>query len=294
MSEFLQFFFLGLGRGAIYATLAIALVIIYRATGLLNFAQGQMAMFSTYIVWAFWNAGVPLWPAILLGMVASFVLGALVERFLIRPVGETGENPLPVVIVTIGLFLALGALAPWIWGLEAKPFPLLFGSGSVTVAGASVDYQTLGLLVMLGLEVLLLYLLFQKTKLGLAMRGVASNAESAALVGVSVGTMLMIGWGLSAAFGTLAGVSVANLGIDPNLMLGPLIYAFAAATLGGFDSPVGAVVGGLIVGVVTELLAHYVEPIGNDLKLLPAFLLILVVLLVRPQGLFGHLQARRV
>lgn len=294
MSEFLQFFFLGLGRGAIYATLAIALVIIYRATGLLNFAQGQMAMFSTYIVWAFWDAGVPLWPAVLIGMAVSFVLGALVERLLIRPVGETGDNPLPVVIVTIGLFLALGALAPWIWGLEAKPFPLLFGSGSVTVLDASIDYQTLGLLVMLGVEVLLLWLLFQKTKIGLAMRAVASNAESSALVGVSVGLMLMVGWGLSAAFGTLAGVAVANIGLDPNLMLGPLIYAFAAATLGGFDSPLGAVVGGLIVGVVTELLAHYVEPIGNDLKLLPAFLLILIVLLVRPQGLFGHVHARRV
>jgi branched-chain amino acid transport system permease protein len=296
LSEFLQFFFLGLGRGAIYATLAIAVVIIFRATGLLNFAQGQMAMFSTFIVWGFYDGfGLPLWPSVLLGMVVSFLMGALIERLLIRPVSDkAGHNPLPVVIVTIGLFLGFQALAPWLWGETAKPFPQLFGSGSVEIFGASIDYQTLGTLAMLAAEVLVLYLLFQRTKVGLAMRGVASNSESAALVGVPVGNMLMIGWGLSAAFGVLAGVATADVGLDSTLMLGPLIYAFAAATLGGFDSPLGAVVGGLIVGVVTELLAHYVDAIGNDLKLLPAFLLILVVLLVRPQGLFGKAQVTRV
>lgn len=294
MAEFLQFTILGLGRGAVYAMLAVAIVIIYRSTGVLNFAQGQMAMFSTYVVWAFWNAGVPLWPAVGLGVVASFVAGALIERLLIRPVGEIGDDPLPMVMVTIGLFLALGSLAPWIWGLDAKPFPLLFAAGSVRIGGVAIDHQVIGILVMLAVEVCLLWLLFQKTKLGLAMRGVASNPESAGLAGVPVGVMSMIGWGLSAAFGTLAGVSIGNFGVDPTLMLAPLVYAFAGAVLGGLDSPGGAVVGSLAVGVVTELAAHYVSPIGNDLKIVAAVVLILVVLVVRPQGLFGRVQTRRV
>lgn len=294
MSEFLQFLFFGLGRGAVYATLALALVIIYRSTGLLNFAQGQMAMFSTYIVWALHNGGIGIWPAVVVGMVISFVLGAAIERLLIRPVERKGQGVLPVVIVTIGLFLALGALAPLIWGPEAKTFPRIFGGGSVQIAGASIDHQVLGTIGALVAQVVALWLLFQRTRLGLAMRAVASNTESAALVGVPVGLMLMVGWGLAAASGTIAGVSVAYLGVDASLMLGPLVYAFAAATLGGFDSPVGAVAGGLVVGVVTEMLAHYVDVLGNDLKLVSAFVLILVVLVVRPQGLFGRTRAGRV
>lgn len=294
MSELLQFFFFGLGRGAVYATLALALVIIYRSTGLLNFAQGQMAMFSTYIVWALHNSGMGIWPAVIVGMAISFVFGAAVERLLIRPVESKGQGVLPVVIVTIGLFLALGALAPLIWGSEAKSFPRIFGGGSVQIAGASIDHQVLGTIALLVAQVVLLWLLFQHTRVGLAMRTVASDAGSAALVGVPVGLMLMIGWGLATASGTIAGVSVAYLGVDASLMLGPLVYAFAAATLGGFDSPAGAVVGGLVVGVVTELLAHYVDAIGNDLKLVSAFVLILVVLVVRPQGLFGRVKVGRV
>lgn len=294
MSEFLQFFFLGLGKGGIYATLAISLVIIYRSTGLLNFAQGQMAMFSTYLVWWLWDGGVPIWGAIVLGMAVSFVYGAAIERFLIRPVKAPGGNPLPIVIVTIGLLLAFGSLATLLFGPNAKVFPQIFGGGTLRVLGASVGAQTLGTLGMLGVEVLVLWVLFARTKVGLAMRGVASNSESASLLGVPVGTMLALGWGLAAAFGTLAGVSAAYVGLDSSLMFGPLIYAFAAATLGGFDSPLGAVVGGLIVGVFAELTTHYVDWIGQDLRLLPAFALILVVLLVRPQGLFGHAEVKRV
>lgn len=294
MSEFLQFFFLGLGKGAIYATLAISLVIIYRSTGLLNFAQGQMAMFSTYLVWWLWDKGLPIWGAILGGMALSFVYGALIERFLIRPIKAPAGNPLPIVIVTIGLLLAFGSLATWLFGPNAKVFPQIFGSGTLTILGASVNAQTLGTLGMLAIEVVILWLLFSRTKVGLAMRGVASNAESASLLGVPVGTMLALGWGLATAFGTLAGVSAAYVGLDSSLMFGPLIYAFAAATLGGFDSPIGAVVGGLIVGVFAELTTHYIEWIGQDLRLLPAFVLILGVLLVRPQGLFGHAEVKRV
>lgn len=295
LSKFLQFFFIGLGKGAIYATVALALVIIFRVSGMLNFAQGEMAMFSTYITWALWTKGLPVLAALLVSMVLSFVGGAVVERVVIRPIEKKAHgNPLPVVIATIGLFLALNGAAPWIWDSDAKQFPYVFGSGSVSIAGASISNQTLGTLAVLGVEVVLLWILIQKTKVGLAMRGVASNSESSALVGVPVGRILMLGWGLAAAMGAVAGVLTVSLAFDNSLMVVPLIYAFAAATLGGFDSPVGAVVGGLIVGVVAELSAAYIGFIGEPLRLLPAFLLILIVLLVRPQGLFGKAQVTRV
>ncbi|MCX7619372.1 MAG: branched-chain amino acid ABC transporter permease [Acidimicrobiales bacterium] len=294
-SEFLQFFFLGLGKGAVYATIALALVIIFRVSGMLNFAQGEMAMVSTYVTWGLWTKGLPLVAALILAMVLSFLGGAAIERVVIRPIERKARgNPLPVVIATIGLFLALNGAAPWIWDAEAKQFPYVFGSGSVSIAGASISTQTLGTLAVLVVEVALLWLLFQKTKVGLAMRGVASNSQSSALVGVPVGRMLMLGWGLAAAMGAVAGVLTVSLAFDNSLMAVPLIYAFAAATLGGFDSPVGAVVGGLTVGVVAELSAAYVGFIGEPLRLLPAFVLILVVLLVRPQGLFGKAQVSRV
>lgn len=295
MSEFLQFLFLGLGQGAIYATLAVALVIIYRATGLLNFAQGEMAMFCTFVIWMAWDVGLPFPLAVLVGMAFGFVMGAVIQLAIIAPVTKRAHgNPLPVVMVTIGLFLALSSLAPIIWGTDAKVFPVAFGEGSIELFGASITHRVLGTLAILGLEVVVLWLIFQRTSLGLAMRAVASNEESSALAGVPVGRMLMIGWGMAAAFGALAGGLAAYVGLTNTLMLVPLIYAFAAATLGGFDSPGGAVVGGLVVGVVTELSAHYIPFIGNDLKLLPAFLLILIVLLVRPQGLFGKRQVVRV
>jgi branched-chain amino acid transport system permease protein len=254
-----------------------------------------MAMFSTFITWMFWDRGVPIWGAVAISLVISFVLGGLIERILIRPVANKAHgNPLPIVIATIGLFLALNAAAPWIWGTNAKPFPALFGDGSVSIFGASIAYQVLGTLLVLAVEVGLLFLLFQKTKVGLAMRGTASNAESSSLVGVPVGHMLMLGWALAAAIGVMAGALSADVGLDASLMQVPLIYAFAAATLGGFDSPVGAVVGGLIVGIVAELSADYLEFIGEGLRLFPAFLVIIIVLLVRPQGLFGKPEVKRV
>lgn len=295
MEELLQYTFNGLGKGAVYASLALALVIVFRTTGLVNFAQGEMAMFSTFIIW--WLAedayDLPLWLATIVAMALSFVGAALIERFLVRPVGSARHNPLAVVIVTIGLFLAFNALAPWIWGTSSKP-GIPVATGGITVLGANMSKQSLAALVILAVEVVLLWLLFQKTKIGLAMRGVASNAESSALVGVPVGRMLMIGWGLAAAIGAIAGLLSADIGVDASIMQVPLIYAFAAATLGGFDSPLGAVVGGLIVGLVSELSAAYIDWIGQDLRLLPAFVLILAVLMVRPQGLFGKAEVTRV
>jgi len=299
MSEFLQFTFIGLGKGAVYATLALALVIIYRTTGLLNFAQGEMAMFCTYFVWFGHDRGLPLPAAVLVGMFGGFLMGALIERLLVRPVSKKAMgNPLPIVIITIGLFLGLNGLAPIVFGEQAKTFPVPFGDGSVSILGASIFTRTLGTLAVLAVSVAVLWAIFQKTKFGLGLRAVASNAESSALVGVPVGRMLLIGWGMSAAFGALAGTLSVEGGLDNTLMALPLIYAFAAATLGGFDSELGAVVGGLLVGVITELLARYgtigAYSVGQDLKLLPAFLLILLVLVFRPSGLFGKGEVKRV
>ena len=296
MGLFLDRLVIGLEEGAIYGSLALALVLIYRATGLVNFAQGEMALFSTFVTWQLWDWGVPIALAIVVSMGLSFIGGALIERVIIRPVGDVEHNALAIVIVTVGMLLALNALVGWIWGTEGRRFPKIFSAGTIEVGTVSISYQALGTLAVLAAEVVLLYLLFQHTKLGLAVRSVASNSGSSALVGIRVGRVLMFGWGLAAAVGALAGALYASelSLLDANIFFQLLVYAFAAATLGGFDSPLGAVVGGLIVGVITVLAGGYVGWLGEDLKLVAAFVLIMAVLLVRPQGLFGHRQVSRV
>lgn len=296
MGLFLDRLVIGLEQGAIYGSLALALVLIYRATGLVNFAQGEMALFSTFLTWQLWDWGAPIALAIVLSMAISFVGGAVIERVIIRPVGDVEHNALAIVIVTVGMLLALNAVVGWIWGTEGRRFPKIFSARTIDVASLSISYQELGTLAVLAVEVVLLYLLFQRTKLGLAMRSVASDSGSSALVGIRVGRVLMFGWGLAAAVGALAGALYASelSLLDSNIFFLLLVYAFAAATLGGFDSPVGAVVGGLIVGVVTVLAGGYITWLGEDLKLVAAFALIMGVLLVRPQGLFGHKQVSRV
>jgi branched-chain amino acid transport system permease protein len=282
----------GLASGAIYAALALALVLIYRSTSLLNFAQGEMAMFSTFIGWMFTDAGLPVWLAIVFAMAVSFVGGAAIERFLIRPVGS--DNLLAIVIVTIGIFIAVNALAGWIYGTDGRTFPSAFPNERWELGGVVIKAELIGNLAVLFGVVGLLFLIFQKTKVGLAMRAVANSIESARLVGISASRMLMLGWGMAAALGALAGCLVAPvLNLDLNLMGGVLIYAFAAATLGGFDSPIGAVVGGLIVGVVQALAGGYLG-VFDQLQIGSAFLLILIVLLFKPAGLFGKEEVQRV
>lgn len=294
MSEFVSYVAIGLGNGAVYAMIAMGLVVIYRSTGLLNFAQGEIAMFTTFLVWTFTEVGLPLGLALVAGMVSGFLIGAVVHQVVIRPVGDPHEKPLAVVIVTIGLFLGFNSLAQLIWGTDQKVIPKLFGDGSFMLGDAEIGWQKIGALAVLGVEALLFWLLFTRTKLGLSMRAVASNSESSALVGVPVNKVLMIGWGLAAALGAVAGTFMApNSALDSNLMQLPLIYGFAAVTLGGFDSFVGAVVGGLAVGVLSDVAPKYLD-VFEKMPLAPAFILILVVLLVRPQGLFGSKKVSRV
>jgi branched-chain amino acid transport system permease protein len=286
MAGFLQQVVEGLGSGAIYASLALALVLIYRFTGIVNFAQGELAMFSTYVAWQFVAAGMPFWLALVLTLAVSFAGGMLIERVIIRPV--EGAPELTLVIVTVGLFIFVNAAAGWIWSFLIKDFPNPFPDGAIEAGGLSVGYSTLGILGVVAVVMGLLYVLFRYTKIGLGMRAVAADPRSARLVGIRVGRMLALGWGLAATVGAVSGVLVAPLlFLEPNMMGGVLIYAFAAATLGGFDSPGGAVVGGLIVGVAETLAGAYVGFVGSDLKVGVPLVIILGVLLLRPQGLFG-------
>jgi branched-chain amino acid transport system permease protein len=283
----------GLASGAIFASVALALVLIYRATDVVNFAQGEMATFTTFIAWSLMNRGLSYWPAFVLTLGIAFVGGVGVERVLIRPVERRPE--IVIVIVTIGLLIALNGLTGWIWGPEVKAFDSPFPNRTIDVAGVAVSIQDIGTFCVCLATVLLVWLFFRFTTVGLAMRAVAVNPDSSRLMGVRVGWMLALGWGLAAVLGAVAGMMAApTVFLDPDMMLVILIYAFAAAVLGGIDSPVGAVVGGLILGVVVNLLGRYVGFVGQQLRLPSALALLLFVLLIRPQGLFGHVRVRRV
>jgi branched-chain amino acid transport system permease protein len=289
MHELLQQVFSGLANGAIYASVALALVMIYRSTDLVNFAQGEMAMFSTYIAWTLVNAQLPFWAAFLITLIVSFVGGMLIERVLIRPV----ENApvLATVIVTIALLLIFNSLAGWIYSYTVQDFPSPFPDRPIL--HALLTTRDLGVIAVTLIMLVLLFVFFRFTPVGLAMRAAAQNPASARLCGVHVGRMLAIGWGLAAAIGATAGIMVAPvLFLDPNMMGGVLLYAFAGALLGGITSPVGAVVGGLIVGVTENLVGTYL--IASQLKLTVAFALIILVLVFRPNGLFGTAIVRRV
>jgi branched-chain amino acid transport system permease protein len=290
----------GLATGGIYASLALALVMIYRATDVVNFAQGEMAMFATYICWSMLDAGLPYWVAFVGTLGIAFVGGVTIQRVIIRPVEQAPI--LTIVIVTLGLLVIFNSLAGWIWTYVQKPFPSPFpsrpfkanlglGEGHEIIFGAH-DLGQIGITLLVLLAV---YLFFRFTPLGLAMRAAAHNPVSSRLVGIRVGWMLALGWGLAAVVGAVAGMLVAPiLTLEPNLMGGVQLYAFAAATLGGFASPGGAVLGGFIVGVVENLVGTYVSFIGTELKLTVALAMIIVVLLVRPTGLFGSSVVKRV
>jgi branched-chain amino acid transport system permease protein len=292
MARFLQVVVDGIADGSIYAALALALVLIFRSTGVVNFAQGEMAMFATFLAWALADAGLPIGLALAGALVLAFLGGMLVERVLIRPV--EGGNPLNLVIVTLGLFILVNAAAGWIWGFDLRDFPRLFPGGVASIGGVSLSIESLGIIGVLLVVVGLLWLLFTHTPIGLALRAAAQDPASARLVGVPVGRMLMLGWGLASLLGAVAGVLVAHrLFLDTNLMAGVLVYSFAGAALGGFDSPLGAVVGSWIIGVTEALAGTYVDAIGSDLKVLVPLAVIFVVLLVRPAGLFGSPEVTR-
>jgi branched-chain amino acid transport system permease protein len=293
MQQFLQQVVSGLASGGIYASLALALVLIYRSTEVINFAQGEMATFTTYVAWQLIQWGVPFWVTFFLTLGFAFVFGVAIERVVIRPF-EHGPV-LTVVIVTIGLLVLLNGLTGWIWGAEIKSFPSAFPTRPISIGGVAFSLQDIGIIAVALVAVLCLWLFFRYTKVGLAMRAAAVNPDSARLTGVRVGWMLALGWGLAAMLGALSGLMVAPIVfLDPSMMQTVLIYAFAAAVLGGLQSPAGAVVGGLLLGVMLNLLGTYVHVITPELRLPVALLVLLIVLLVKPSGLLGRAVVRKV
>ena len=293
-SSFAQQVVSGLSTGGVYASLALGIVIVYRSTRVINFAQGELATFSTFVCW--WlitEQGWPYWGAFATTLAASFVGGVVLQRTVFRPVERAPV--LTVVMVTVGLLILLNGLTAWIWGGDEKIFPSAFSTRAIHAGGVAFSIQDLGSIGVSLVAVVLLWALFQFSKVGLGLRAAALDPNSSRLLGVPVGWMLALGWGLATTLGALAGLMYApGAQLDPNMMRGVLLYAFAAAVLGGLESPLGAVVGGLILGVVLNLLGTYVDFFAGDMRLVGGLAIILCVLLVRPQGLFGRVVARKV
>ena len=290
MEAFLHQIFSGLASGVIYGSVALALVMIYQATHHINFAQGEMATFSTFIAWALIQSGWPYWGAFFFTVAVSFAGGLLIQRLMLRPVEKAPV--LTNVIVFIGLLLIFNALSGWIFEHTIKSFPSPFPKDS-SLATQYFSAHDLGSVAVMLAVLVALYGFFRFTPIGLAMRAAAQNPDSARLVGIRVSWMLALGWGLAAAIGAVAGMMVAPVVfLDPNMMAGILLYGFAAALLGGIDNPLGAVIGGFVVGVLENLLGAYV--IGTELKLTVALVLIVLTLTLKPNGLFGKTVVTRV
>jgi len=282
----------GLATGGIYACMALAVVMIYQAIDHLNFAQGEMAMFSTFISWQLMQWGIPYWWAFLITLAVSFGGGILIERLLFKPLAKAP------VLTNVAGFIALFAIVNSVAGLTCdftiKQYPTPFGS-SPFLGSQLISTHQAGMIGVTVLLLLGLYFFFQYTKIGLAMRAAASVPESARLVGINTSWMIALGWGMATAIGAIAGMLIAPVVfLEPNMMGGVLIYGFAAAVLGGLTSPFGAVVGGFLVGIFEALAGTYLAGVGNELKLPIALALIISVLVVKPAGLFGRHIVKRV
>lgn len=293
MKEFLELVIAGVAAGGIYASLALALVLIYRAMGLINFAQGEFAMFTAFICWALLQGlNLPFAAALIIAVAIGAVGAFAIERIVVRPF-EHG-SPLVIIIVTLALFNITNSLAGFIWGYSPRSFPSPFPAKPVDVGGILVSIQDAAIIGVSLITLALLYLLFNRTRLGLAMRAAALYPEVSALLGVRTGLMLGLGWGLATAVGAISGILVApRILLEPNMMQSVIIYAFAAAVLGGIDSPLGAVTGGLVLGTALALIGAYLPALA-DLRLALSLLLIVVLLVVRPSGLFGQRHVLRV
>ena len=282
----------GISTGSIYACVALAIVMIYRAIGHIIFAQGEMAMISTYLAWQLIALGFPYWLAFVLTLALSFLMGALIQHLLIRRLRDASD--INQIIVFIGLLLVLNSAAGFIWSYTVKPFPSPFGTAPF-LGSPYVSTQQVGTIAVIPLVLLLLFAFFHYTRTGLAMRAAVSNPTSARLLGVSVKAVEALGWGMAASIGAIAGILVAPIVfLEPNMMAGIVIYGFAGAVLGGLNSLVGALVGGLLLGVLENLISTFVPVVGGELKSTIALITIVVVLLVRPQGLIGKKTTHRV
>ncbi len=293
MVYFLQQLLNGLATGAIYASLGLALVLIYRTTNIANFAQGEMATFSAFLTWQLTEFGLPIWWAILISIGLSLIMGALTYVLIVRPVQYKDE--MTIIIVTLGLFLAYNSATGAIWGFMQKASPSPLPVHTWTFGTLRIGAELLAFVAVLMTISVGLYVLFQRTRLGMALRAAASNAQSAQLVGIPYTAMMTLGWGMAAALGSVSGALVASrLTLDPNMMGDVIIYAFAAAVVGGLSSYLGAVVGGVVVGVSQSFSTAYLPALGADLQIIVPLLLIVAVLIVKPEGLFGKAVQVRV
>ena len=288
MDAFLHQLLSGLANGGIYASIGLALVMIYQATHHINFAQGEQAMFSAYVALTLIQAGLPYWAAFIIALGFAFIAGVAIERIIIRQFDNAPV--LSVVVVFLGLLFAINSLAGWLFTYNVQAFPSPFPRG---LGGRFLSAHEIGMIAVTLATLAVVYLFFRFTPLGLAMRAAAQNPEASRLVGIRVGWMLALGWGLAGAIGAIAAIMAAPIVyIEPNMMAGVLLYGFAAALLGGINNPWGAAVGGFIVGVIENLAGAYV--VGTELKLSVALIIIIVVLVTRPAGLFGSTVVTRV
>ena len=292
MTKFIDLTLNGVSTGAVYAAVALALVLIWRATRIVNFAQGGMLMITTFIGYSIVNSGGSYVVAFVVALASGLVLGAVVERILIRQVEEA--PPLNAVIVALGLLVLLQSIAGMIWGNTPKSFPAAFSIRGYRVGHTTLLFAPNDLFIVLlviGVATALA-LLFRYSSIGLKMRASAFQPEVARLLGVRVGRMLTLGWALAAMVGSIAGVLVApSVFVGPNTFDPILIFGFTAAILGGLDSPLGAVVGGLVLGLALSYVSGYE---GSSMVTLAALVILVVVLMVRPRGLFSVVQERRV
>jgi len=286
VTGFLEHLVSGLASGGIYGLLALAIVLVRRTTGVINFAQGEMATLAAFGCWTLVDHGWAFWPAFGATIALSFAGGAALQVVVLRPV-ERG--PLAgILVLTVGLMLSLNGLMAWIWGGAPKRFDGPFSASLVTVGGAAFSKRDIGVVVASLAVAALVGLLLTRTKLGLGLRAASASPAEARLAGVRVGAMRAAGWGLAAALGAVAGVLAApSLGLEPNMLQTALLYALAAAVLGGLDSPAGALVGGLLLGVLLDLVGSYVHWVGGELRPATALAVLLAVLLVRPAGPLG-------
>jgi branched-chain amino acid transport system permease protein len=301
MEQLIQQVASGLANGAIYACLALSLVMIFVSTDHINFAQGEMAMFSAYLVWQLLQWGTSFWIALPAVALVSFLIGVTIERVILRPLHDAPI--LSVVVVFIGLLAIFHSLAGAIWGHTIKAFPSPFPNITFVGSGYIGPHQ-IGMIAVTVVMLLALFAFFRFTPLGLAMRAAAQNPVSARLAGVRVDWMLALGWGMAAAIGAVAGTLVAPaVYLEPNMMASILLYGFAGALVGGIASPGGAVAGGFIVGVLENLVAYFgnlleksagIYIIGNGEKLSVALIIVITVLTLKPSGLFGRVTVKRV
>jgi len=293
MTELLQQLLDGLSSGLVYGMLALALSVVFQGTGMLNFAQGEMATLSAYATLVLLLAGVPFWVALGLAVLVSAAGGALIERVLVRRLEGAGE--LPLLTMSVALLLGLNAVMSIVWTTDPRTFPSPFGDGLMEAAGLRMTAQQVGSLITLVAVMAATALLFNRTSVGLRLRAVAQNPASATLLGQHQGRWLMAGWAIAAAVGAFGAVVAAPvLTLTPGMMTFPLLLALAAGTLGGLSSRVGAVVGGVLIGVANNLAGRYVPGLDGDLAIVAPFALTAVVVALRPAGLLGRTRTVRV